>query len=108
MKPLLRCAVAAALCFLATHTACAQDAGAVSLAGTLKKVRDSGTITLGYREASFPFSYRAPAGPIGYSIDLCLAVVEEIKREIDEADIKVAYELVTSETRMAAVTSGKV
>lgn len=80
------------------------------LTGTLKKVRDSGAIVIGYREASFPFSYigKDGAAPRGYSIDLCLGVVAEIVRELNGAPVRVDYQLVTSDTRMEAVISGKV
>jgi glutamate/aspartate transport system substrate-binding protein len=85
-----------------------QETKATKLDGTLAKVDRTGAITLGYRETSFPLSYVSKAGPIGYSIDLCLAVVDEIRREIDSDDIKVNYKLVTSETRIPAVKSGEV
>src|SRR5579862_545399 len=56
------------------------------LTGTLKKIRDGGSVTIGYREASFPFSYVRQGGPpIGYSIDLCSGIVDEIKRELGGA-----------------------
>jgi glutamate/aspartate transport system substrate-binding protein len=84
----------------------------LSLAGTLAKVRDSGTITLGYRATALPFSYVSSQAktnqPIGYSIDLCLGVVEEIRRELQGANVAVAYAEVTSESRVAAVADGKV
>ena len=99
-----------AACLLIVPAAHAQEqeTKANKLEGTLAKVDRTGTITLGYREASFPLSYMSKAGPIGYSIDLCLAVAEEIKREIDRADIKINYKLVTSETRIPAVKSGEI
>jgi glutamate/aspartate transport system substrate-binding protein len=79
------------------------------LTGTLKKIRDAGAVTIGYRESSFPFSFVRQGGPpIGYSIDLCLGVVDEIKRELNGAPVVVGYQLVTAETRMDAVISGKV
>ncbi|MBV8536648.1 MAG: amino acid ABC transporter substrate-binding protein [Alphaproteobacteria bacterium] len=80
------------------------------LSGTLQKVRDAGVITLGYRDASFPFSYVRPgaAAPLGYSIDLCLGVVDEVVRELNGAPIRTAYKPVTSDSRIAAVTSGAV
>ena len=80
------------------------------LAGTLKKVSETGVITIGYRDASFPFSYVRPGSskPMGYSIDLCLGVVDEIVRELNGAPIRVAYAPVTSDTRMDAVISGEV
>jgi glutamate/aspartate transport system substrate-binding protein len=79
------------------------------LAGTLKKVRDSGAVVIGYREASFPFSSVRPgaAQPLGYSIDLCLGIVEEIVRELGGAAVRVDFTPVTSDTRMEALTSGK-
>jgi glutamate/aspartate transport system substrate-binding protein len=85
-----------------------QETKANKLEGTLAKIDRSGTITLGYREASFPLSYVSKAGPIGYSIDLCLAVLDEIKREIDKSDVKINYKLLTPETRISAVKSGEV
>jgi glutamate/aspartate transport system substrate-binding protein len=80
------------------------------LSGTLKKVRDSGAITIGYREASFPFSFVRPGAPrpLGYSIDLCLGVIEEIVRELHGEAIRVAFAPVTSDTRIEAVRSGAV
>jgi glutamate/aspartate transport system substrate-binding protein len=79
------------------------------LTGTLKKIRDGGTVTIGYREASFPFSFvRQGGSPIGYSIDLCLGIVDEIKRELNGAPVAVAYRMVTADTRLDAVTGGKV
>jgi glutamate/aspartate transport system substrate-binding protein len=79
-----------------------------TVAGTLKKIRDTGSVVIGYREASFPFSFTRQGGaPMGYSIDLCLGIVDEIKRELGGAPVNVKYELVTSDTRMDAVMSGK-
>jgi glutamate/aspartate transport system substrate-binding protein len=80
------------------------------LSGTLKKVHDSGVITLGYRDASFPFSFvrDGAARPLGYSIDLCFGVVQEIVRELNDKPTRVAYAEVTSDTRIDAVKSGKV
>jgi glutamate/aspartate transport system substrate-binding protein len=81
------------------------------LSGTLKKVRDSGTVVIGYREASFPFSFLRPEvpRPFGYSIDLCLSVVEEIVvRELGGSPVRVEVVPVTADTRVDAVMSGKV
>ncbi len=81
---------------------------ATSLTGTLAKVRDSGVFTIGYRDASFPFSYLSGSEPIGYSIDLCKAIVDEVVREIDNHPTKIAFVKVTPEDRIDAVASGKV
>ena len=79
------------------------------LSGTLKTIRDTGAVTIGYREASFPFSYvRQGGAPVGYSIDLCLGVVDEIKRELGGARVEVHYQPVTADTRIDAVMRGKV
>jgi glutamate/aspartate transport system substrate-binding protein len=86
-----------------------QEQSVARLTGTLQKVDQSRTISLGYREASFPLSYLGPAGrPIGYSIDLCQAIVEEIAREIDKPQIRVEFVPVTPETRIPALTAGKI
>ncbi len=80
------------------------------LSGTLQKVHAGSTITIGYREASFPFSFVRAGGarPLGYSIDLCLGVVDEIVRELNGQPLRVAYAPVTSASRMEAVQSGAV
>ena len=80
------------------------------LTGTLKTVRERGAVTIGYREASFPFSFVRPGAPrpLGYSIDLCLGIVDEIVRELNGATVRVAYAPVTSDTRIEAVRSGAV
>jgi glutamate/aspartate transport system substrate-binding protein len=89
--------------------AAAQDADVAALAGTLKKIRDAGTITLGYRESSLPFSYlNHRAQPIGYSLDLCREVVEEASTELDGMDIKIALAPVTAADRFDKVKSGAV
>lgn len=79
-----------------------------SFEGTLKKVHDAGVVTLGYREASFPFSYLAGQRPVGYAIDLCLHVVEEIRKELDDPAINVAFAKVTPETRIPELVAGKI
>ncbi len=79
------------------------------LTGTLKKIKDSSALTLGYRESSIPFSYVNNVGdPIGYSIDLCKAVVDELSSELKAVEIAVKYKKVTAETRIPAVRSGEV
>ena len=80
-----------------------------TLSGTLAKARETGVLTLGYREAAFPFSYvRDGAEPLGYSIDLCKGVAAEIGRELQGAPLRIVYAPVTTDGRIDAVTSGKV
>ena len=97
-------AVALTASLLAIPAARAQE-----LTGTLKKIKDSKTVTLGYRESSIPFSYVNKVGdPIGYSIDLCNAVVDEVSKELEGVEIAVNYKKVTAETRIPTVKSGEV
>jgi glutamate/aspartate transport system substrate-binding protein len=66
-------------------------------------------VRLGYRESSPPFSFLDQANrPIGYSLELCEAVVDEIGVEVDEADLKIEYVKVTSDDRIPAVTQNKI
>src|SRR5215469_3903445 len=89
--------------------AAAQDDSIGALSGTLKKIKETGTITLGYRESSLPFSYlNHRQQPIGYSLDLCREVVEEAATELDGMDIKIAFAPVTSADRFDKVKSGAV
>lgn len=80
------------------------------LTGTLKKIKETGTITLGHRDSSIPFSYFGDNSrqPIGYSHDLQLKVVEAIKQELGLPELKVRYNLVTSQTRIPLVQNGTV
>jgi len=102
--PLLIAAVALIAPLLVFSGAHAQE-----LTGTLKKIKDSGTVTLGYRASSIPFSYLNKVHePIGYSIDLCNEIVKEISGELKGVEIGVAYQLVRAETRIPAVRSGEI
>jgi len=84
-------------------------ARAQELTGTLKKIRDSQTVTLGYRASSIPFSYlNRLHEPIGYSIDLCNEVVKEIASELEGVELAISYKLVRAETRIPAVRSGEI
>ena len=103
-------------CFVAgAAPALAQDAiGAEKLTGTLAKIKSTKTIAVGYRDASVPFSYlnsaRDPGArqPIGYSIDICLAIVEDIRGELGDDTIQVRWLPVTPQTRIAMVVDGRV
>jgi glutamate/aspartate transport system substrate-binding protein len=78
-------------------------------AQTLERLRATGAITLGYRDASVPFSYLdADKRPIGISIDLCLRVVEGLRRELRLPNLRVDWVPVTSATRIDLVEQGKV
>src|SRR5579871_1307472 len=105
LQLLLGLIVAASLAGPAAAQVEPSDPGVVS--GTLAQIKRTGTVRLGYRDASVPFSYLDRSGrPIGYSIDICNAVVEEIGRTLDREDLKVAFVKVTSETRLQAIVGG--
>ncbi|MDP4003508.1 amino acid ABC transporter substrate-binding protein [Methylobacterium sp. NEAU K] len=91
-----------------------RPAGAVELlTGTLKSVAERGEIVLGYRESSVPFSFvegQHPDGTpraIGYAIDLCGEIADDIQAAIGRP-VKIRYAPVTAETRIPAVTSGRI
>jgi glutamate/aspartate transport system substrate-binding protein len=76
----------------------------VGLSPTLANIKRTHIVRLGHREASPPFSYLDQANrPIGYSLELCKMIVEEIGAEVDEANLKIDYVKVTPETRIPAV-----
>jgi glutamate/aspartate transport system substrate-binding protein len=102
-QPAIRIALLLAA-FVSTAACSAQD-----LTGVLKRVKDAGEITLGYRESSVPFSYlddRQQA--IGYSVDLCLRVVDAVKAELKLPGLRVKYNPVTSATRIPLIANGTV
>lgn len=76
---------------------------------TINKIRDTHTIVLGVREAVPPFSFvNAQMQPVGYSIDLCLRAIEEVKRELKLPDIKVQYKFVTGAERIPKLLAGDI
>ncbi|MDO4643839.1 MAG: glutamate/aspartate ABC transporter substrate-binding protein [Cardiobacteriaceae bacterium] len=83
---------------------------AATTESTIDKIKKSGTIVLGYRDASIPFSYLAdnPNQPIGYAHDLQLKVVDALKKHLNMPDLKVRYNLVTSQNRIPLVVNGTV
>src|SRR5438874_4276227 len=84
-------------------------AQAAELTGTLKKINDNGTIALGVRDASIPFSYLDDKQEsVGYSVDLCLKVVDAVKDELKKPDLKVVKQVVTSATRIPLIANGTV
>ena len=62
---------------------CAGHADAEELSGTLRKIKDTGVINIGYRDSSIPFSYLDDnQKPVGFAIDICLKIVEAVKKEL--------------------------
>ena len=96
-----RAALLAAAAAVATLPAHAAD--------TMAKIRETRTIVLGVREAARPFSFvNAQKQSVGYSVDLCLNAVDEIKRELKLNDIKVQYKLVTGPERIPKLLAGEI
>jgi glutamate/aspartate transport system substrate-binding protein len=84
-------------------------AGAQELTGTLKKIKDSSSITIGHRDASIPFSYYDDKQqPVGYAMDLCMRIVDAVKTELKMQKLDVKYQLVTSANRIPLMANGTI
>ncbi len=82
-------------------------AASAQLSGALKRIADTGTITIGHRESSVPFSYIGPdQKPVGYSIDLCLEIVEAVKQEIGRDTLEIKWVPVNPQTRIPLMANG--
>jgi glutamate/aspartate transport system substrate-binding protein len=91
--------------------AVAQDGGSPDggLSPTLAAIKNTHVVRLGYRESAAPFSFLDLASrPIGYSLDLCQAIVDEIGATIDTPDLRVDYVKVTPDDRIPAVLGKKI
>ena len=100
--------VLAAAALVGAAPALAQPQAPETLTGTLAKVRQAGAITIGYRESSVPFSFLNARGePIGYSIELCRALVTAIEDAVNKS-LAIKWAPVTSDSRIDAVESGAV
>lgn len=98
--------IIAAACLLVGAEA---SAAAGDLEGTLKKIKETGGITIGYRESSLPLSYLDDKlMPVGFSIELCKRVVDAVKAKLGLPDLNVKYNPVTSATRIPLVANGTV
>jgi len=99
-----RLAVTLALTALFATPVLAQD-----LTGTLKKVKETGAITIGYRESSIPFSYLDDKQqPVGYAMELCGKVVDAVKAELKMPNLKVNLAPVTSGNRIPQLQAGNI
>jgi glutamate/aspartate transport system substrate-binding protein len=109
-RPIRFVFVVAALALGGPQPAGAQKAPGyeVPYTGTLKKIRDTGVVRIGYRENSPPFAFRAPDGkPVGYALDICEVVIEEIANEL-QRDVRSELRPVTPENRFDLVARGDV
>src|SRR5450631_2738115 len=81
---------------------CAGQANAEELTGTLKNIKESGAITLGFRDSSIPFSYLDDSQkPIGFAMDICYKIVDAVKKELK-------LNPVTSSTRIPLLANGTI
>src|ERR1700676_185162 len=109
--PLKRCLQAGSL--VAAVALLAMGAGAQTasegLSPTLANIKKTHVVRLGYRESSPPFSFLDHSNrPIGYSLELCEAIVEEIGVEVDDANLRIEHVKVTSDDRIPAVVQNKI
>ena len=75
---------------------------------TLDKLQQTGAIRIGYRESSVPHSYLVGSRPMGFSIEICDRVVEDLRKQLKRPDLKVEYISVTSANRIPLVQNGTV
>ena len=87
----------------------AGQASAQELTGTLKNIKDTGAITLGFRDSSIPFSYLDDnQKPIGYAMDICYKIVDAVKKELKLDKLEVKLNPVTSATRIPLMANGTI
>jgi glutamate/aspartate transport system substrate-binding protein len=97
------------VCTLAAAVGVAAPAAAEELSGSLAKIKESGAITLGFRESSLPFSYYDDnQKAIGYAMDLCYGIVDAVKSELKMDKLEVNLNAVTSATRIPLIANGTV
>lgn len=99
----------AATVAVSAFAAFSAPASAQALTGTLKKVKESGTITIGHRDSSIPFSYYDDKQhPVGYAMDLCYKIVDAVKAELKMPNLQVKLLPVTSSTRIPLMANGTI
>jgi glutamate/aspartate transport system substrate-binding protein len=104
MMKTARFALSAVVCAVLAAPATAQQ-----LSGTLKKIKETGSITVGYRESSIPFSYLDDKQqPIGYAMDLCMKIVAAVKADLKMPGLKVQLQPVTSSNRIPLMQNGTI
>ncbi|KAH2841202.1 hypothetical protein KXW36_001003, partial [Aspergillus fumigatus] len=85
------------------------QAGAQELTGTLKNIKDTGAITLGFRDSSIPFSYLDDnQKPVGFAMDICYKIVDAVKKELKLDKLEVRLNPVTSATRIPLMANGTI
>jgi glutamate/aspartate transport system substrate-binding protein len=104
MRPVARVTIALLLAAALIAPAAGQE-----LTGTLKKVKETGAFTVGFRESSIPFSYLDDKQqPIGYAMDLCMRVVDAVKADLKMPNMKINLQPVTSSNRIPLLQNGTI
>src|SRR3984885_1114232 len=87
----------------------AGQASAEDLTGTLKTIKETGAITLGFRDSSIPFSYLDDSQkPVGFAMDICYAIADAVKKELKLDKLEVKLNPVTSATRIPLLANGTI
>jgi glutamate/aspartate transport system substrate-binding protein len=95
--------------FALAASVAAGQANAEELTGTLKKIKETGTINIGYRDSSIPFSYLDDnQKPIGFAIDICYRIVDAVKSELKLDKLSIELNPVTSSTRIPLLANGTI
>src|SRR5579863_4923255 len=88
---------------------CTGAANADELTGTLKKIKDTGVINIGYRDSSIPFSYLDDnQKPVGFAIDICLKIADAVKKELKLDKLTIEFNPVTSSGRIPLLANGTI
>lgn len=77
-------------------------------ADTLAKIKSKGVLVIGHRESSDPISYVADGKAVGYAVDICKNVADQVKKELNMPNLRVEYKAVTSSTRLPELLSGNI
>ena len=98
-----------ATAMVAVGLLCGTAQAAEELTGTLKKIKDTGVITLGVRDSSIPFNYN-PGGVrrVGYSYDINIKIVEAIKDKLKLPNLQVKEIPITSQNRIPLLQNGTI
>jgi glutamate/aspartate transport system substrate-binding protein len=95
--------------FATAVAACFAFSASAQQGGTLEKIQKTGSITIGHRDASVPFSYYDDKQqPVGYAMDLCLRIVDAVRTELKLPKLDVKYQLVTSANRIPLMANGTI
>ncbi len=98
-----------ALSGVVVTTGCASMGPGSPPSATLEKIKTTKTIALGYRDSSIPFSYAGPGQePMGYSVDLCRRVVDDLRRDLALPDLQPRWVPVGVDTRIRALVDGTI